>query len=277
MIVVVINEPGNHSFTFVIEDDFGCVYDTTHTVFVKEPIVLNIPERTCNDTLIMSSNQGFSDGLWSAYNSPGTPTFITPQNINPTVIFPSPGIYNLVYNDQTCPDGDTAVIEYIAYPYTQLNSDTMCIGESYTIVALQSEQNGTYEWSTGQTGPSIVITTGGEYTVSATNFCGTNTATAFITEILCDFEVPNVFSPNGDGANDNFTLVFSEGMVKFNIVIVNRWGNVVREFDVADFEWDGTDAAGNQMAEGVYFYKAIGTLFGGNELEKQGFIQLIRE
>jgi gliding motility-associated-like protein len=276
MILVSIDTPGSHDFTFVIEDDFGCVYDTTHTVFVKDPIVLNLPDRICFDTLVLSSNTGFSDGVWSSYDSPGTPIFQAPTDLNPTIIFPTWGVYNLVYDDQTCPDADTATIELIAPAYVQVGSDTMCIGEPFILQAVQFEQNETYLWSTGATTPTIEITQGGEYTITVTNFCNSFSETAFITEILCDFEVPNVFSPNGDGVNDNFTLVFSDGMVDFTIVIVNRWGNIIREFTEADFEWDGKDENGNDMPEGVYFYKAIGTLFGGRELEKQGFIQLFR-
>jgi gliding motility-associated-like protein len=89
--------------------------------------------------------------------------------------------------------------------------------------------------------------------------------------------VPNVFSPNGDSANDNFQLVFSDGLQEFNIVILNRWGQIIREYDDPAFQWDGKDAAGNDVVEGVYFYKAIGTIFGGEELVKQGFVQLVRQ
>lgn len=277
MITVSINTPGNHSFTFVVEDDFGCIYDTTHIVFVKNPIVLNFPEKICFDTLVLSSNLGSSDGLWSVYNSPGTPIFQSPTDINPTIIFPDWGIYNLIYQDQTCPDGDTARIELIAPAYVEVGSDTMCIGDLFLLQAVQFPQNESYLWSTGATSPIIEITQGGAYTITVSNFCNTFSETAIIAETLCDYEVPNVFSPNGDGINDNFRLVFSEGMVKFNIVILNRWGNLVQEYDNPDFEWDGNDINGNSMSEGVYFYRAIGTLFGGKELEKQGFVQLIRK
>jgi len=276
MIIISSDTPGSYNYTFVVEDNFGCSYDTTFTVFVKDPIVLNIPAQICFDTLVLSSNEGFSDGIWSVYNSPGNPQFITQTDINPTVIFPEGGVYNLIYNDLTCPDGDTATVELIMPAYTQVGDDTLCIGETYLLQAVQFGSGNQYEWNTGATTPNIEITTGGTYTVTVTNFCGSYSESAEIVAISCDFEVPNVFSPNGDNANDNFTLVFADGIQEFNIVIVNRWGQIINEYDDADFAWDGKDAGGNDVPEGVYFYRATGTIFGGEVLTKQGFVHLLR-
>jgi gliding motility-associated-like protein len=227
--------------------------------------------------LQLTANTGFEDGQWIFFDSPNTPEFININDLNPMIIFPESGTYNLAYNDLTCPDGDSISITLISSAYVELPNDTICLGEPYQLEAFLFGQNDSYEWSTGETTPSISISSGGEYSITATNVCGTFTATSIITAILCDFEIPNVFSPNGDNNNDNFTLLFSDGMEQFSMVIVNRWGNVMREFDQPDFAWDGKDSAGNEASEGVYFYKAIGTLIGGKELIKQGFVHLVRE
>ncbi len=276
MILIASGTPGTYNYTFTVTDNFGCVYDTTYSVFVKDPIVLNLPDRICHDTLYMTANTGFSDGVWFAFNSPGNPEFVTPTNLNPMVVFPASGTYNLAYNDLTCNDGDTAVIQLISPAYIDVTSDTICIGNSHVIQTILYGQTYDLVWSTGATTPNITINEAGTYTVTASNFCGSFTATSVITAVMCDFEIPNVFSPNNDGNNDNFTLVFSEGMIDFNIVIVNRWGNIIQQYDVADFAWDGTDNQGNASPEGVYFYKAIGTVFGGEQLVKQGFVHLVR-
>lgn len=276
MILISSNIPGSYNYTLNVTDDFGCVYDTTYTVFVKDPIVLNLPDKICHDTLFLSANTGFEDGMWFAFDSPGQPEFVNPTDLNPMIVFAGAGVYNLAYNDLTCDNGDTAVIQLISPPYLDVSSDTICIGNSHVIQTFLYGQAYDLVWSTGATTPTITVNGGGTYNVTASNFCGSFTATSIITAVMCDYEVPNVFSPNGDGNNDNFTLVFSEGMTNFNIVIVNRWGNLIQEFNVADFAWDGTDNNGNATPEGVYFYKAIGTVFGGEELVKQGFVHLVR-
>jgi gliding motility-associated-like protein len=80
--------------------------------------------------------------------------------------------------------------------------------------------------------------------------------------------IPNVFTPNGDGENDNWSLLFTI-YSNNNIVIINRWGNIVSEGKVGQFSWNGKDNLGNDCADGVYFYRIEGT-------DKAGYIHLIR-
>lgn len=93
-----------------------------------------------------------------------------------------------------------------------------------------------------------------------------------------DLFLPNVFSPNGDGANELFTLPF-DAFSEFHIVIQNRWGNVVcdRNKDAATptLLWDGTNNGGAMVADGVYFYQMTGKMYGGTDFNKHGFVTVI--
>lgn len=64
--------------------------------------------------------------------------------------------------------------------------------------------------------------------------------------------VPNVFSPNNDGVND-YWFVDSECPVEFEGWIMNRWGNTIKKISTKDNSWDGKDANGICLVEGVYF------------------------
>ena len=57
---------------------------------------------------------------------------------------------------------------------------------------------------------------------------------------------------------------------------VDRWGNVLREFNTPNFVWDGRDNNGLPLEEGVYFYKIDGLTNSNESFEKQGFVQLVR-
>ena len=71
--------------------------------------------------------------------------------------------------------------------------------------------------------------------------------------------IPNVFTPNGDGANDEFRVAY-RSLKEFHCWVYNRWGHLVYEWTDPAKGWDGT-IGGKPAAEGAYFYviRALGT------------------
>ncbi|MFT5822298.1 MAG: gliding motility-associated-like protein [Crocinitomix sp.] len=87
----------------------------------------------------------------------------------------------------------------------------------------------------------------------------------------------NIFTPNGDGINDEFTFEFkSASIAEFNCVIVNRWGVQVGEFNAITDGWDGMDMNGDPCKDGVYFYVYTGLSDNSTKVEGQGTIQIVR-
>lgn len=65
----------------------------------------------------------------------------------------------------------------------------------------------------------------------------------------------NIFSPNGDGINDAFVLEFKGEFVNCaEIIIFNRWGDVVYTSNVERSGWDGRTQSGEKAPSGTYFY-----------------------
>jgi gliding motility-associated-like protein len=77
------------------------------------------------------------------------------------------------------------------------------------------------------------------------------------------FDIPNVFSPNNDGLNDNWTVNSKE---EIDVIILNRWGNIVFQSKTKNVSWNGEKAI-----DGVYYY-----IIKTENEQKTGFIQLIR-
>lgn len=71
--------------------------------------------------------------------------------------------------------------------------------------------------------------------------------------------VPNVFTPDGNGQNDEFRVAY-RSLAEFHIWVYNRWGKLVYESTDPSKGWDGT-INGRNAAEGAYFYviRAKGT------------------
>ena len=97
------------------------------------------------------------------------------------------------------------------------------------------------------------------------------------------YELPNAFTPNGDGQNDLFTPIKPYRLVSsIDMQVFNRWGNLVFETRDPEINWDGSDIkTGKKLDTGVYFYqcKVYGLSPNGEVLarELKGYIHLFRE
>ena len=90
-----------------------------------------------------------------------------------------------------------------------------------------------------------------------------------------EWEVPNVFSPNGDQTND-FWFIKTKNVDKVDLWITNRWGNVMYEASGANPIWNGRSKSGEDAQDGVYFYRFILHAQDGTEIPGQGFLQITR-
>lgn len=125
------------------------------------------------------------------------------------------------------------------------------------------------------------VYTAGTYTICLTalnkNGCSDTLCQDIIVYDPVALEPPNIFTPNGDGNNDEFTFTFkSVGIETFRCVVVNRWGVTVREFNDVHDSWNGKDKSGDDCPAGVYFYVYEGAGFNGDAFSGQGTVTLVR-
>ncbi len=85
----------------------------------------------------------------------------------------------------------------------------------------------------------------------------------------CIENMPTVFTPNNDSAND--VLYFNTCTTILSTTIYNRWGNVVFKTDKQNYYWDGRTTSGEMCTNGTYFY-----ILQTEDRNYKGVIQLIR-
>lgn len=104
---------------------------------------------------------------------------------------------------------------------------------------------------------------------------GCSDSTTQTTTLTDMFVVPNVFTPNNDGKNDDFR-VYSNGVTLFSIDIYSRWGNLVfRREGHEQIIWDGRLTNGTLVKPGTYFY-VIKSKVGEETYEPlEGFITIL--
>lgn len=105
--------------------------------------------------------------------------------------------------------------------------------------------------------PAHTYRTPGEYEVTLTvtdaNGCTSEITYGTYHVVVPGLLIPNVFSPNADGINDRFEVVYT-GKEDFSLQVFDRWGKSVFETLSAGDMWDGAGPSGDGAHEGVYFY-----------------------
>ena len=94
------------------------------------------------------------------------------------------------------------------------------------------------------------------------------------------YELPNIFTPNGDNVNDIYTPVKNRYVRSVDFILYNRWGEVVYENTNPNLGWDGKSKQINKPApDGVYFYTCTVNeihYYGIKAVKLKGFIQLLK-
>lgn len=83
--------------------------------------------------------------------------------------------------------------------------------------------------------------------------------------------IPNVFTPNGDGINDKFVIDGLENCIQRQLVVRNRYGQIVYRNNSYENTWDGGDCP-----DGVYNYQFIYKGDNGIEQTMSGTVYIIR-
>jgi gliding motility-associated-like protein len=139
-----------------------------------------------------------------------------------------------------------------------------------------------WHWDFGEGSPSNlenpyhVYAMPGKYnvclTISSVDNCVDDTC--IVVDVVEGIEVPNVFTPNGDGYNDVFDIRAS-GMAQFSLQVYNRWGALIFESNSANVKWDGRTLAGEPADDGTYFY-VLNAKSDSKDYSQHGFVTLLR-
>ena len=292
---------GTYTITLTVSNSI-CVQSQSVTVTINPiPPILDFsynPASGCSPLTVTFTNLSqFADPttyLWEFGTNQGTS-----RSVNPTYTYNEPGIYSVSLSatnvlGQTVKITKSNIIEVLARPMAQFTIKPVLVyipgGKVYT--NNQSFAAFSYQWDfgDGQTStefePVHTYLTEGNYdiTLTATSSQGcVDTArvqSAVRVEKGAQILLPNAFTPgkdgpgSGDGENDVF-LPLMRGVTEFQMLVFNRWGELLFESRSPEVGWDGY-FQGRLCQQDVYVYKIVAKYENGDVVTKLGDIHLMR-
>jgi gliding motility-associated-like protein len=201
----------------------------------------------------------------------------------------SPGSYTVTVSDATgCAiQSDTVVVPTGTPPAAQFSLSPSPVASFPGQLCMTDLTTGGATWTWQVNGVPSATTSSYCYTipdtsdicvsliVADTNGC-VDSATACV-EVLGEalISIPNVFTPNGDAANDTFLVTWT-GLSDLRCEIYDRWGVLIYKWSGLTGGWDGRTDSGKLATDGVYYYIVNAITLTGEVKEFSGFVHLVR-
>jgi len=274
----VFNDLPDGAYRVRVQDANGCGEDTN--LVIKN--ISSLPDATIFTTDIDNDNSICpGDSLTLFVNTSAVSYEWSQTGTNDSIVVTLAGSYSVtVTNSNGCVDsGFVVVTVFDSLQVTACCDDSITLGNSVQVTATGGTQ---YSWSpsdgldnANSESPMAapLATTVYLVTVSDMNGCrDMDTVVIYVDQSTINLNIPNLFTPNGDGINEVWRIDNSELCGSCEVNIFNRWGNEV--FSGADcvIDWDGTKN-GKQLSDGTYYY--ILNCLGTGEFYK-GAVTILR-
>ncbi|MCW3085679.1 MAG: hypothetical protein JWP12_3045 [Bacteroidetes bacterium] len=286
---------GPHTITYSIAGSCGATATQTVTVNpLPTPGITSDVNSGCGP-LAVQFFETVSTTCSSVFYDFGDGTTGTASS--PLHVYSQSGLHNVVI---TCTDangcsGTTVVSNMISVSNTPVASMTITPGivvaPNTPVVFTDASSNGGIEfWNFGDPASGVnnnstsstdthTYPIEGSYciTLLVANISGCVDSTTECITVVSDATVivPNIFTPNGDGSNDEFFII-TTGVKTLECTVYDRWGLKIAEWNSINFKWDGRTTSGNAAPDGTYYYLLKATGLNDKVTEKQGFLQLLR-
>lgn len=283
----IANLLGNNYYTVTVTDFLGCT--ATAIAFVSD-----VPAPSVNFLPFDSLCPNANNGSLKLNISGGQPPYQYQwqHDASLTASFANslaPGFYEVTVKDAgNCTAVASVTIAAFENPNIDLGNDTTILKGSIAELILSTNLPVTgVKWSPfiqsaenrleAFVKPDVTTTYSVEVKYGVKGCIITDSVTVFVKDEIAEVVVPNIFTPNGDGVNDDF-YVSAKAIKNFNVKIFDRWGNKVFESFDEGFRWKGNaEKDGIAMPNGVFTYVIEYTELSTNKKQLlKGSITLLR-
>ena len=247
-------------YTVNVTSAAGCSITTSTSIAVnKSPIAM-----AANSLAICEGSKAQLQGSGGISYQWSPPTGLSNAGVANPIASPTDStLYTMVVaNDKGCTDTATTNVIVWKKPRVNAGRDKQIMeGDTVVLDGAATGTNVTYNWtpniylrSTQSLQPIATPTENITYTlhVQSLQGCGIATDDVFI-RVFKKVDIPNAFSPNGDGINDKWILKNIETYPEADISVFNRYGQLLYKAKGTSQPWDGT-YNGRSLPVASYYY-----------------------
>lgn len=275
---ITVSTPVDQLYYCDFTNACGSVTDSVFVDVTLATITAGTDTTVCPGETATLWAQGGVNYNWSPSN--------TLNNYQTSQVFATPGTPTMYYVIGTdingCTNTDSVFVNLYPQPYIQTSPDVHAfLGDQVELYATSST-SGPYIWSPAEflscvvcTNPTANPDQNYTYYVSYTDANGctaSDSVNIFYDPILY---VPNTFTP-GDGDSHNpFFKAEGGNFTDFELLIFNRWGELIYTIEDINDYWDGT-YNGILVQDGTYVWKATLLDLNGDEHEFVGHVNVLK-
>ena len=290
---------GNYSVELVVTDTIGCQDSTMYDLvwFPVPPLIIIDPSNVVGCPPVDVFLENLSNPVDTTYEivwdfGDGT----VGEGISPSHVYEEAGLYT-VGIQITSPIGcyTEDVFDELIEIDSQVVADFSFGPDSITNLQPSVQFNNTsrhdasWEWwiedfqyYDQMENPTVVFPDTGQFLVQlvSTHLWGCTDTTYQVVDVRPEVKhfMPNAFSPNGDGQNEEFGPVgFFVGMDNYQLSVINRYGELIFQSNNPQDKWNGRRFNTGKLSQrGVYTYRVTYSEPRGDTKEFTGFVTLIK-
>ena len=276
--------------SYFVKIGFGTCFinDTIRVKSILPPIanagkdIFHCPSKSVQ---LSGSSNGSTVLYWKS-NLYFTDTLKIPQTVSVS------GTYRfiLVAKNNECTSYDTVLVEEKPKPIASFDLDPMQGFIPFEVnIKNKSTSPANYQWflnnsflSGTMLDSTLKINTANDYQilliVTDEFGCIDSISKTFKANFEPKLSIPNVFTPNKDGVNDEFKIDYTIGAFEtIEYEIYNRWGQLLYVANIHENPWWNGESNGEECSPGVYFYIFYAKTKNGKTYNSRGTLTLIRQ
>jgi len=253
------------NYSITVTDSLGCFAGSQIEVTEPEPILVSL---VASNISCGGGSDGFIDISVSGGESPYTYLWnngTSNQDLNGV----SAGTYtDTIWDNNGCKVFSSYILQevpYLLFDIEVIKPSCILINDGSILVEVSNGSgNYTYAWDNGESENKVEKLKSGDYQLTVTDQgrCSQDTIITVPENPKECLEIPNTFTPNGDGKNDLWQIKNIDLYPGCEVSIFNRWGNRILKSKEYKEPWDGK-FLGNKLPPETYFY--LIDLFDGTE------------